>query len=256
MTAKPPPKRDVMLALLQHTDSVFVNFDPRRDGVVVPAHLKRQPRVVLQYGLNMRIPIPDLDVGEDGIGATLSFEGRPTWTFVPWAAVFAIISQDQKGMLWESDLPREIEAEHKKQTAPGEAKKSAQPPAGKGNSKRPPAGKRPALRAVDGGADKPVEAVADERVESQPPTPLRLERSPSEPAAAEPTAAEPAAAEPAPASERPAAVTAATSERPEVEPAPASERPSPERPDDEIVEPPQREPKKKREIPPYLRVVK
>ena len=63
-----------MMALLQQADSVFVNFDPRREGVLVPPQLKRQPRVVLQYGMNMAIPIPDLDVGADGIGATLSFD--------------------------------------------------------------------------------------------------------------------------------------------------------------------------------------
>jgi stringent starvation protein B len=224
VTSKPPPKRDVMLALLQHAESVFVNFDPRRDGVVVPAHLKRQPRVVLQYGLNMRIPIPDLDVGEDGVGATLSFEGRPTWTFVPWTAVFAIISQDQKGMLWESDLPSEIEAEHKKQSAPGEAKKSAQPPAAKG-SKRPSASKRPSLRAVDGGGERAVpksdqpEATTGAVEVAQAPAPVAA--APSEP-------------------EEPSEIDAAASERP----------------NDEIVEPPTREPKKKREIPAYLRVVK
>lgn len=260
MTTKPPPKRDVMLALLQHAESVFVNFDPRRDGVVVPAHLKRQPRVVLQYGLNMRIPIPDLDVGEDGIGATLSFEGRPTWTFVPWSAVFAIISQDQKGMLWESDLPREIEAEHKKQTAPGEAKKSAQPPNGKdsadgakgrglGNAKRPAAvGKRPSLRAVDGGGEK-LEGPKPELREADA-------------VAAVPLRAEPVLAAVSSTEELPKAGAVSSTEEPPkaasaIEPAPAEPPPPPaDRPNDEIVELPQPEPKKKREIPSYLRVVK
>lgn len=214
MTTKPPPKRDVMLALLEQAESVFVNFDPRRDGVVVPPHLKRQPRVVLQYGLNMRIPIPDLDVGEEGIGATLSFDRMPTWTFVPWSAVFAIISQDQRGMLWEADLPREIEAEHKKATSPGEGKKSAQPPSVQDRQKggrKSGGGKRPALRAVDGGGESKSTA---------------------------PESKQPAPAEPIPASE------------------PPRETPRPARESDEIVELPEPEPKKKREIPPYLRVVK
>lgn len=186
MTTKPPPKRDVMLALLQQAESVFVNFDPRRDGVVVPAHLKRQPRVVLQYGLNMRIPIPDLDVGEEGIGATLSFDRAPTWTFVPWSAVFAIISQDQRGMLWEADLPREIENEHKKATSPGEGKKTAQPPSqpAGAKAKKSGGGKRPALRAVDGGGEgsKPSSAPAPSLVEEAPTAvePPREPPSPSE----------------------------------------------------------------------------
>ncbi len=235
MTTKPPPKRDVMLTLLEQAESVFVNFDPRRDGVVVPAHLKRQPRVVLQYGLNMRIPIPDLDIGEDGIGATLSFDRLPTWTFVPWSAVFAIISQDQRGMLWEADLPREIEAEHKKATSPGEGKKSAQPPptataspaerpASQKSGRKSSGGKRPALRAVDGGGET-------KQPESRPQQELR--------AASDPPARAPVRA---PANER-------ASE-------PVDESPRPARESDEIVELPEPEPKKKREIPPYLRVVK
>lgn len=204
-----------MLALLQQAESVFVNFDPRREGVLLPAHLKRQPRVVLQYGLNMRIPIPDLDVGEDGIGATLSFDRSPTWTFVPWSAVFAIVSQDQQGMLWEADLPREIEADPRK---PEPAKKGAAP-ASKGGSKK--AAKRPALRAVDGG-QRPSRTTKEPEPASEPPAPPAPVAEPVE-ASAPPSVPEPS-------------------------------RPS--RESDEIIEPPEREPKKKREIPPYLRVVK
>lgn len=226
MTTKPPPKRDVMLALLQQAESVFVNFDPRRDGVLVPPHLKRQPRVVLQYGLNMRIPIPDLDVGEEGIGATLSFDRVPQWTFVPWSAVFAIVSQDQRGMLWEADVPREIEQEHKRATSPGEGKKNAQPPSKPGKKV---AGKRPTLRAVEGGqSDAPPSSRADERdvAESVPP-PVAVRAEP------EPRAQ---AADP--------------------EPPRDEKNDGPSRDSDQIVEPPAREPKKKRELPPYLRVVK
>ncbi|MGZ3421928.1 MAG: ClpXP protease specificity-enhancing factor SspB [Polyangiales bacterium] len=220
MTSKPPPKRDVMLALLQQAESVFVNFDPRRDGVLVPPHLKRQPRVVLQYGLNMRIPIPDLDVGEEGIGATLSFDRVPQWTFVPWAAVFAIVSQDQRGMLWESDVPREIEQEHKKATSPGEGKKNAQPPAKAGKKGK----QRPTLRAVEGG---------------------QAELAPKSDG---PKSDGPKSEDPKP--EEPRVAAAAVGETNES----GDDRPS--RPSDEIVEPPSREPKKKRELPPYLRVVK
>lgn len=245
MTTKPPPKRDVMLALLEQAESVFVNFDPRRDGVVVPPHLKRQPRVVLQYGLNMRIPIPDLDIGEEGIGATLSFDRMPTWTFVPWSAVFAIISQDQRGMLWEGDLPREIEAEHKKATSPGEGKKSAQPPSsttgGKAASGRKSGGgKRPTLRAVDGGGES-SNKVTDSRIPPEP----RVSRQPS----AEPreVTIAPRVAQAAPAKEPPREVPRDV---------PRERTPGPARESDEIVELPEPEPKKKREIPPYLRVVK
>ena len=62
-----------MLAHLEKSDSVYVKFDARRDGVRLPPHLKRDAAVVLQYGRNMRIPIPDLDIGDlvysENIGA-------------------------------------------------------------------------------------------------------------------------------------------------------------------------------------------
>ena len=242
MATKTPPKRDVMLALLQAADSVYVNFDPRREGVVVPPQLKRQPRVVLQYGMNMAIPIPDLDVGEEGIGATLSFDRMPTWTFVPWSAVFAIVSQDQRGMLWEADVPREVQVEQKKQPAPAPTavpdapkssggKASGKPSAAGGNK-----GKRPSLRAVEGGHKK------------APPSP-DAERAPTAVKEA------PAALKGAPAPKPTLKVEesrVAAGERPPIE---AVSGESGEKKNDEIIEPPRHE-KKKRELPPYLRVVK
>jgi stringent starvation protein B len=240
VATKTPPKRDVMLALLQAADSVYVNFDPRRDGVVVPPQLKRQPRVVLQYGMNMAIPIPDLDVGEEGIGATLSFDRMPTWTFVPWSAVFAIVSQDQRGMLWESDVPREVQVEQKKQptsaptAVPDKEGKPLKSAGGKSSGAGSSKGKRPSLRAVEGGHKKSAE----------PPTSPTSKDAPA----------------PAPAAAMKAAAPKPTLKVEESRVAPG-ERP-PTTPDgggakqnDEIIEPPRQE-KKKRELPPYLRVVK
>jgi stringent starvation protein B len=230
VATKTPPKRDVMLALLQAADSVYVNFDPRRDGVVVPPQLKRQPRVVLQYGMNMAIPIPDLDVGEEGIGATLSFDRMPTWTFVPWSAVFAIVSQDQRGMLWEADVPREVQVEQKKQPAPAPTAvpdkdgKPAKVGSGKSSSTGATKGKRPSLRAVEGGHKKPAEPAPRE---------------------APPAAVKSAAPKPSLKVEE---ARVAPGERPPAPPAEGKQN-------DEIVEPPRNE-KKKRELPPYLRVVK
>jgi stringent starvation protein B len=86
-----------------------VNLDPRRTGVIVPAELKSSPRVVLEYGLNMPIPIPDLDIREDGISATLSFHEKPFKTWVPWTAVFAITDPEQEhGRVWKEDVPADM----------------------------------------------------------------------------------------------------------------------------------------------------
>jgi stringent starvation protein B len=91
--------------------SVFIHLDPRRSGVLVPARLRSQPQVVLQVGLDMPVPIPDLRIDQEGVFGTLSFKGVPFACFVPWAAVFALVGEDAKGMVWHADMPQEIAAE-------------------------------------------------------------------------------------------------------------------------------------------------
>jgi stringent starvation protein B len=99
-----PSKKDVALALLEQS-SVFIHLDPRRDKVVVPQTFREQPELVLQFGLNMRIPIPDLEVTDEAIAGTLSFARRPFWCWIPWEAVFAIFDQERRGLTWPEDAP-------------------------------------------------------------------------------------------------------------------------------------------------------
>jgi hypothetical protein len=91
-----PAKKDVFAALLQE-GWVHVYLDPRRPGVVVPRRFARQPQLLLAYGNNMPVPIPDLRFDDRGIRATLSFARRPHRTFVPWTAVYAITRPDGSG---------------------------------------------------------------------------------------------------------------------------------------------------------------
>jgi stringent starvation protein B len=105
-----PAKKDVARALLLR-GSVFIHLDPRQQGVLVPARLRLQPQVVLQVGLDMPVPIPDLRIDEEGVYGTLSFKGVPFTCFVPWAAVFALVGDDAKGMVWSAEMPAEIAAE-------------------------------------------------------------------------------------------------------------------------------------------------
>lgn len=141
-----PNKKDVMLALLERS-GVFVHLDPRIQGVVVPDGFRRQPELVLQFGLNMAVPIKDLEVDDEAVSGTLSFARRPFWVKVPWAAVYALVSdEDQRGMVWPEDAPRESKLS---QGAPRAAEKP-----------------RPRLRAV--GPDDPApepEAEADDEDE-------------------------------------------------------------------------------------------
>lgn len=102
-----PSKKDVMLDLLAKS-GVFVYLDPRREGVVVPAGFKKQPELMLQIGLNMAVAIRDLEVDDEGITCTLSFNRSPFWCRMPWHAVFALVSdEDRRGAVWAEDAPRE-----------------------------------------------------------------------------------------------------------------------------------------------------
>lgn len=123
-----PDKQTVMLELLKEA-WVYVHLDPRRDGVLLPDFLREEPRVVLQYGYNMPVPIHDLTVDERGIGATLSFRRVPQATFIPWSAVFALTDGEKHGMVWEEDIPQELLQEAAAPAKPGPAPVAAPAPA-------------------------------------------------------------------------------------------------------------------------------
>jgi stringent starvation protein B len=96
-------KIDVFRALLQ-VGSVFVHFEPARGGSIIPERLLKQTQVVLQFGLDMAIPIPDLKYDGNGIFGTLTFKGIPFTCFVPWHCIFALVGDDGKGLTW--DIPK------------------------------------------------------------------------------------------------------------------------------------------------------
>jgi hypothetical protein len=133
---QPPPKKDVALALLEES-SMFIHLDPRRPDVLVPKGFMGQPQLVLQVGLNMAIPIPDLHIDEVGISCTLSFNRAPFWCRIPWSAIYALVGEDGRGGVWAEDVPPEIQQQKQ---SPG--------PKGAG-AKKP----RPKLTAV-GAADR------------------------------------------------------------------------------------------------------
>ena len=105
-----PPKKEVALALLERSNDrgIFVHLDPRQATVVVPPWFKKQPQLVLQIGLNMPVPIPDLRLDEEGMSCTLSFNRSPFFCVVPWASVFAMVGEDGRGMVWPDDVPAEV----------------------------------------------------------------------------------------------------------------------------------------------------
>jgi stringent starvation protein B len=163
-----PRKKDVVLQLLEQA-TVFVHLDPRAEAVRVPPWFKRQPQLVLQVGLNMAVPIPDLEVNDEGLSCTLSFNRAPFLCVIPWSAVFALVDENRQGMVWPDDVPPEIAAQAQQaKPAPARAElKIAPPPAAeaapakKAKRARKTATKVPARAASAAGAEaKPARARA------------------------------------------------------------------------------------------------
>ncbi len=119
-----PAKREFAIALLQES-SVFIHLDPRREGTKVPGWLKRQPQLVLQVGLNMAVRIPDLDIGEQAICCTLSFNRSPFFCFIPWSAIFGLVGEDGRGRIWPEDVPIEIASQMQQQASKDAVKSNA-----------------------------------------------------------------------------------------------------------------------------------
>jgi len=163
-------KREFAIALLEES-SIFVHLDPRKEGVVVPGWLKKQPQLVLQIGLNMAVRIPDLDIGEEAICCTLSFNRSPFFCGVPWSAVFGLVGEDGRGRIWPEDVPIEIAAQMQQQAASKEQPKDAAKP-------QKQAGKAK-LQAVSSGPAKAEAAKSD--------VPRGVDKAPNpEPAAPQP----------------------------------------------------------------------
>jgi stringent starvation protein B len=162
---KLPPKKEVALALLEGP-SMYVHLDPRRPGVLIPPRFRDKPQLVLQIGLNMFVPIPDLKVDDEGITCTLSFDRAPFWCRMPWSAVYALVGEDGRGMMWPNDIPPEVVA----QMQNPQQQQPQQREAPKAPSKRP----RPKLSAV-GSAPKERESRTEEAEES-PPVSAQTER--------------------------------------------------------------------------------
>jgi stringent starvation protein B len=294
MTQLLPPKKEVALALLERSN-VDVYLDPRAKGVVVPPQFRKEPRLILKIGLNMPVPIPDLRLDDDSMSCTLSFNRSPFYCVVPWTSVFAMVGEDGRGMVWPDDVPQELAVkvvDPADQGAPagpasassGSSTSSATASGRRGESTRRASTRDRAQAQADeaGAAERPVSSRGaggkrKKKKEEGPPRPvLRAVPSlPSGPSGPQPAGSQPASSDAA----EPAAMRrseGSASERPrEIRQPPESRRPS--NPDGSRVRdgvsavppgtrarphpgpgaqpsPPSARPK--RELPPYLRVVK
>jgi stringent starvation protein B len=196
-----PPKKEVALALLERSNDrgIYVHLDPRRPGVTVPPWFKKQPQLVLQIGLNMAIPIPDLRLDDDGMRCTLSFSGSPFYCVVPWSVVFAIVGDDARGMVWPDDVPVEVSRQGAPPRAvetpvrPKEGWKAEPEAKAEASAKPKKPRKRPVLAAVSDEAAPPAPSSKPEKpqrapapVQASPPAPVVPPAAPSRPAVGAP----------------------------------------------------------------------
>lgn len=96
-----------------------LHLDARRAGVVVPPHLENEAHLVLQYGHDLPIPIPDLTVDDYGVSATLSFARIPHHTVIPWSAVYVVALDDGRGILYQEDIPEDVSVLATRRTGDG-----------------------------------------------------------------------------------------------------------------------------------------
>ena len=149
-----PPKKEVALALLERSN-VDVYLDPRAQGVVVPPQYRKEPRLILKIGLNMAVQIPDLRLDDESMSCTLSFSRTPFFCVVPWPSVFAMVGDDGRGMVWPDDVPQELAIREGRRPEPVPAEEPTTAPAkGRGRTRRGPEAdesKRPAAAAAPQG---------------------------------------------------------------------------------------------------------
>ena len=106
MGTRVPTKKETLLAYLTR-GIAMVHLDARRPGVSVPPQYAMDAH--LRLNLSYRYSIPDLEIGDEHVQATLSFGGRPFRCVMPWSSIFGITSNGTgDGQVWPEDLPVEV----------------------------------------------------------------------------------------------------------------------------------------------------
>jgi len=105
MSPRAPEKKQILLAFLKR-GVAMVHLDARQPEVSVPEQFRTDAH--LRLNLSYRYGIPDFEVGDESVTATLSFGGHPFHCVLPWNAVFAVTSSGTgEGQVWPEDLPTE-----------------------------------------------------------------------------------------------------------------------------------------------------
>jgi stringent starvation protein B len=105
MSLRVPSKKQTLLQYLQR-GVTMVHLDARRPGVLVPPQYATEAH--LRLNLSYRYHIPDFEIDDRRVQATLSFSGSPFQCVLPWESIFGITSHAGDGQVWPEDLPTEV----------------------------------------------------------------------------------------------------------------------------------------------------
>jgi stringent starvation protein B len=106
MPTRVPSKKQTLLSYLSR-GVTMLHLDARRPGVVVPPQYASEAH--LRLNLSYRYAIPDLNISEERVQATLSFGGEHFQCHLPWESIFGITSHASgDGQVWPEDLPVEV----------------------------------------------------------------------------------------------------------------------------------------------------
>ena len=98
-------KYDFLLYLLEEGDAM-VCLDSRHPDVDVPESHKDNSSLNLVFNLNFKRPF---EITEEGIFASLAFNGRPHQCSLPFSAVWSIYDPKMKnGQVWEESIPTDM----------------------------------------------------------------------------------------------------------------------------------------------------
>ena len=101
-------KKQVLSEALDGAPTVFLHLDARRAGVKVPENHSTNPKLILRVGYMLTPPI-NLDLGDEAVTCTLSFNRAPFFCVIPWDAIYAVVGDDGRAAVWPDDVPPEAE---------------------------------------------------------------------------------------------------------------------------------------------------
>lgn len=105
MRFEPSAAKRALLEKLLEQSMVLVTLDARANGVHVPQHLLGDPQ--LRLNLSYRFGLP-LDITDDGIRATLTFQGNEFECALPWDPIYMLVSHATgQPFLFPADIPVE-----------------------------------------------------------------------------------------------------------------------------------------------------